>query len=88
MWKIYFIFMTIWWQTLKKKKILKLIFITVLRFRKLLYTEKVKCISLNNKSYVTRHAFIDINPVELHCYAFMVSSDDLMVVEIFLTIIW
>ena len=87
MWKIYFIFMIIWWQTLKKE-ILKLIFITVLRFRGLLYTEKVKCISLNNKSYVTRHAFIDINPVELHYYAFMVNSDDLMVVEILLTIIW
>ena len=59
----------------------------MLRFRKLLYTEKVKCISLNKKSYVTRHAFTDINPVELHCYAFMVNSDDLMIVEILLTII-
>ena len=43
---------------------------------------------MNNKSYVTRHAFIDINPVELYYYAFMVNSDDLMVVEILLTIIW
>ena len=62
-------------------------FITVLRSGRLLYTEKVKYISLNNEPYVTRPAFININPVELHCYASMANLDDLMEVAILLMII-
>ena len=34
-----------------------------------------KCVSLNNKPCMVRPTLTDLNPVELNCYAFMISLD-------------
>ena len=45
-------------------------FIILLRFREPLVT---KCLSLNNETCIVRPTLIDLNPVELKYYRFMIS---------------
>ena len=50
----------------------KQVFITLLTFSRSLAT---KCVSLNNESCMIRPFLIDLNPVELKYYPFMISLD-------------
>ena len=52
--------------------IVKKVFIALLSFSRSLAT---KCVSLSNKSWMARPALIDLNPIELNYYLFMISLD-------------
>ena len=46
------------------------LFIALFNFSRSLQT---KCVSLNNEPYMTRPTVIDLNPIELKYYPFMIS---------------
>ena len=56
-------------------RLIKQVFIALLSFSGFLAT---KCVSLNNKSFMIRPTFRDLNPTELIYYLFMISLDKLV----------
>ena len=62
---------------------MKQVFVLLLSFIRTLAT---KCISSNNQLCLTRPAYIDLNPNELHCHLFWLVYIDAMEVLIFLMI--
>ena len=52
--------------------LIKLLFIVLLKFIKSLAT---KCVPLNNKPCIAIPILVDLNPVELNYYPFMISLD-------------
>ena len=52
--------------------LIKHVFVPLLKFTKSLGT---KCVSLNNESCIARPTLIDLNPIELNYYPFMISPD-------------
>ena len=52
--------------------LIKQVFVVLLSFSRSLAT---KCVSLNDKPYMIRPTLIDLNPVELKYYPFMISLD-------------
>ena len=53
-------------------KLIKQVFIVLLSFIRSLAT---RCVSLNNKPCITRPTLIDLNPVKLKYYSFMINLD-------------
>ena len=53
-------------------RLIKQVFITLLSFSGSL---AIKCVSLNNEPCMIRPILIDLNPVELNYYPFMISLD-------------
>ena len=53
-------------------RLIKQVFIVLLNFSGSLVT---KCVSLNNELCMSRPNLIDLNPIELNYYPFMVSLD-------------
>ena len=51
---------------------IKQVFIILLSFSSSLAT---KCPSLNDEQFILRPTLIDLNPVKLKCYPFMISLD-------------
>ena len=49
-------------QNIQKLRFTNSILVAILSFAKLLLTQKVKCLSLNNQPCLARATFIDINP--------------------------
>ena len=47
--------------------------ITLLSFRSSLACDRTKCLSLNGEPYMGRPTFIDLNPVDLKYYPFIIS---------------
>ena len=52
--------------------IIKQVFIVLLSFTESL---AIKCVSLNNEPCMVRHTLINLNPIELKYYQFMISLD-------------
>ena len=50
-------------------------FIALLRFSEFLVRNRTKCLSLNDEPYMIRPTPIDLNPIELKCYLFIISLD-------------
>ena len=55
--------------------LIKQVFIILLSFSSSLARDQAKCLSLNNKLCKVRPTLIDLNPVELKYYPFMISLD-------------
>ena len=64
-------------------RLIKQIFIALLSFSESLTT---KCVSLNNEPCMIRPTLIDLNPVELNYYPFMISLDKCREVVILLRV--
>ena len=54
-----------------------MIFVATISFRKIVVTQKVKCIFLNNKPRLAIPTLHNLNPTEIHYYPAMVSLDKL-----------
>ena len=57
--------------------LLKQVFIVLLSFSSSLAhaADRTRCLSLNDEPCMVRPTFIDLNPIELKCYQFMISLD-------------
>ena len=60
--------------------LIKQVFIVLLSFSQSLervtkVSDRAKCSSLNDEPYMIRPTFIDLNPMELKYYPFMISLD-------------
>ena len=49
--------------------------ILLLSFSEFLACDPTKCMFLNDERCMTRPTLIDMNPVELKCYPFVISTD-------------
>ena len=54
---------------------IKQVFLVLLIFSESLARDRTKCMSLNNGPSMVRLTIIDLNPVELKHYAYMISLD-------------
>ena len=53
----------------------KPVFIVLLSFNEFLACKKIKCLFLNDESCMLRPTLIDLNPIKLKYYPFMISLD-------------
>lgn len=56
-------------------RFIKLIFVAIISFRKIVVTQKVRCIFLNNQPYLAMPNLINLNPSQIHYCLVMVSLD-------------
>lgn len=56
-------------------RFIKLIFVAMISFRKIVVTQKVRCIFLNNQRYFAVPNLINLNPSQIHYCLVMVSLD-------------
>ena len=55
--------------------LIKQVFIILLNFSSSLARDRTKCLFLNDEPCIVRSTLIDLNPVELKNYPFMISLD-------------
>ena len=55
--------------------LVKQVFIVLLNFSESLARDRTKCLFLNDEPCMVRPTLIDLNPVELKYYPFMISLD-------------
>ena len=58
--------------------LIKQVFILLLSFSSFLVRDRTKFVSLNHELYVIRPTLINLNPVDLKYYPFMISLDNVV----------